>query len=268
MKNNNEIKEVVKDKYSEIAKQSMFTKSSCCGPDTSCCGPDEISIMGDEYEELKGYEPDADLGLGCGIPTNHAGLKTGDTVVDLGSGAGNDVFVARSFVGDEGTVIGVDFTEEMIRKAEINNSKLGYNNVEFKFGDIENLPLENDTADVVISNCVMNLVPDKDKAYAEVYRTLKPGGHFCISDIVLNGELPEVLKKSAEMYAGCVSGAMQEEDYLAVIDRAGFKDVEIKSAKEIVLPEYLIRDFLSTDEYEAYKLSGIGIRSITVVGRK
>jgi ubiquinone/menaquinone biosynthesis C-methylase UbiE len=268
MNNSKEIKEIVKEKYSEIAKKSMWTQSSCCGPDTSCCGEEEVSIMGDEYTELQGYNPDADLGLGCGIPTEFAGIQTGHTVVDLGSGAGNDVFVARSFVGDTGKVIGVDFTKDMIQKAELNNSKLGYENVEFKFGDIENLPLEDDAADVVISNCVMNLVPDKDKAYAEVYRTLKPGGHFCISDIVLNGELPDVLRKSAEMYAGCVSGAMQEEEYLAVIERAGFSGVEIKSVKEIVLPEYLIRDFLSSEEYESYKSSGIGIKSITVVGRK
>ena len=188
--------------------------------------------------------------------------------MDLGSGAGNDVFVARSIVGDQGKVIGVDFTEEMLKKANINNSKLGYENVEFKLGDIENLPLENDTTDVVVSNCVMNLVPDKNKAYSEVYRILKKDGHFCVSDIVLEGKLPDTLRKSAEMYAGCISGAMQQEDYLGVIKNAGFSDVEIKSSKEIELPEDLLKNFLSQEEFEIYKSNSIGIKSITVVGCK
>jgi ubiquinone/menaquinone biosynthesis C-methylase UbiE len=262
------IKEVVKEKYSEIAKRSILTQSSCCGPDTSCCAEEEISIMGDEYAELRGYNPDADLRLGCGLPTEFAGIKVGHHVVDLGSGAGNDVFVARSIVGQHGKVTGIDFSEEMLKKAEINNSKLGFRNVEFKYGDIENLPLEDDVADVVISNCVMNLVPDKDRAYSEVYRVLKKEGHFCISDIVLNGKLPDQLRKSAEMYAGCVSGAMQEGDYLAVIDRAGFSDVEIKSSKEIVLPDDLIKRYLSKEEWATYESSSIGIKSITVVGYK
>jgi len=268
MNNNESIKEIVKDRYSRIVKKSGLAQSSCCGTDTACCSVEEINMVNDDYSNQEGYNPDADLGLGCGIPTKFAGINSGDTVVDLGSGAGNDVFVARSFVGDTGKVIGVDFTEEMIKKAEANNSKLGYENVEFKFGDIENLPLDNNTTDVVISNCVMNLVPDKDKAYSEVHRILKTDGHFCMSDIVLKGKLPDQLRKSAEMYAGCVSGALQEEDYLAVINNAGFTDVEIKSSKEIVLPEELIEKFLSKKEYEIYKSKKIGIKSITVVGFK
>jgi ubiquinone/menaquinone biosynthesis C-methylase UbiE len=268
MNKNESIKEMVKDRYSRIAQKSNSSQSTCCGPDTSCCSEEEISIMGDEYAELQGYNPDADLKLGCGIPTQFAGIKSGDHVVDLGSGAGNDVFVARSIVGQRGKVTGIDFSEEMLKKANVNNSKLGFENVGFKLGDIENLPLENDAADVVISNCVMNLVPDKDKAYAEVYRVLKKDGHFCISDIVLNGELSAQLRKSAEMYAGCVSGAMQEEEYLAVIDRAGFGDVEIKSSKQIILPDDLIKQYLSKEEWETYKSSSVGIKSITVVGYK
>lgn len=263
-----DIKEVVKEKYSEIAKKSALIQSSCCGDESTCCSDDEVNLVSDDYTDQEGYNPDADLGLGCGIPTKFAGLNSGDTVVDLGSGAGNDVFVARSIVGDQGKVIGVDFTEEMLKKANINNSKLGFENVEFKIGDIENLPLENDTTDVVISNCVMNLVPDKNKAYSEVFRILKKDGHFCISDIVLEGELPDTLRKSAAMYAGCISGAMQQEDYIGVIKNAGFGNVEIKSSKEIVLPEDLLKKFLSQEEYEIYKSNSIGIKSITVVGYK
>lgn len=268
METNENIKEVVKERYSGIAKKSAWTQSSCCGDTTTCCSPEEINMVNDDYTDQKGYNPDADLGLGCGIPTNFAGINSGDTVVDLGSGAGNDVFVARSIVGDSGKIIGIDFTEEMLKKANINNTKLGFENVEFKLGDIENLPLENDTTDVVISNCVMNLVPDKNKAYSEVYRVLKEDGHFCMSDIVLEGELPDKLRESAAMYAGCISGAMQQEDYLGVIKNAGFTDVQIKSSKEIMLPEDLLKRFLSKEEYETYKSSSIGIKSITVVGYK
>jgi ubiquinone/menaquinone biosynthesis C-methylase UbiE len=268
MNNNENIKEMVKDRYSRIAKNAGLNKSSCCGTESACCSVEEINMVNDNYTDLEGYAQDADLGLGCGIPTQFAGIKAGQHVVDLGSGAGNDVFVARSIVGQHGKVTGIDFSEEMLKKAEINNSKLGFGNVEFKYGDIENLPLENDAADVVISNCVMNLVPDKDRGYSEVFRVLKKDGHFCISDIVINGELPAQLRKSAEMYVGCVSGAMQEDEYLAAISNAGFSDVEIKSSKEIILPDDLIKKYLSKEEWETYKSGRIGIRSITVVGYK
>jgi SAM-dependent methyltransferase len=267
MATNEELKEMVKEKYGEIAESN----SSCCGP-TSCCGPEnkivEYSVLQDDYTKVDGYVAEADLGLGCGMPTELAGIKEGDTVVDLGSGAGNDVFVSRALVGDSGKVIGLDFTQEMIEKANNNNRKLGYENVEFHLGEIENMPIENDTADVVVSNCVLNLVPDKEKAFPEMYRIIKLGGHFCVSDIVLKGELPLALQKSAEMYAGCVSGAIQQDDYLRIIKEAGFNNVEVKKSKTIELPDSELREILSDDEIELYHKSNIGIYSITVVGFK
>lgn len=201
---------------------------SCCGVGASCYEPGgtekmiESSVFADDYSNLKGYNEAADLGLGCGLPTEFAKIQKGQTVVDLGSGAGNDCFVARAETGETGQVIGLDFTPEMIDKARTNAKKLGFSNVRFIYGDIEAIPLEDNVADVVVSNCVMNLVPSKEKAYAETYRILKPGGHFSISDIVIEGELPEELKKAAEMYAGCVSGAIQKDDYLSIITKSGF----------------------------------------------
>jgi len=271
METPNEVKKMVKDKYAEIAKAAKG--SGCCGP-VDCCGSTnesniiDYSVFQDDYTGEKGYNPDADLGLGCGIPTQYAQIKEGDTVIDLGSGAGNDVFVARSIVGNSGKVIGLDMTEEMIQKAEKNNSKLGYDNVEFKFGDIEEMPVESNIADVIISNCVLNLVPNKQKAFSEIYRVLKPGAHFCISDIVIEGELPEGLKKSAEMYAGCVSGALQKDEYLKIIKQNGFKNVEIKKTKVIELPESLLSEFINDEEIIHFKNSKTGIFSITVVGYK
>lgn len=267
MNDQKDLKELVKEKYGEIAKSS----SSCCGP-SSCCGStNEIvgyTVMNDEYTHLEGYVADADLSLGCGLPTEFAGIKKGDTVIDLGSGAGNDVFVARAIVGEGGKVIGVDMTKEMIAKAEQNNSKLGYKNVEFRFGDIEDLPLANNLADVIVSNCVLNLVPDKQKAFSEIYRTLKPGAHFCVSDIVIKGELHPELKKSAEMYAGCVAGAIQQQDYLNMIKDAGFINTEIKKTKIIELPDDVLLQYLDKTQLQDYKSSGVGIFSITVVAEK
>jgi len=269
METANELKQVVKEKYGEIAKASKV--SGCCGPVSSCCGDSQtadFTMIGDEYKNIDGYVAEADLGLGCGLPTEHAGIKRGDTVVDLGSGAGNDVFVARSIVGDEGKVIGLDMTEEMIEKANINNSKLGYKNVECKLGDIEQMPLKDNLADVVVSNCVLNLVPDKQKAFSEIYRILKPGAHFCVSDIVIQGEMTGELKKSAEMYAGCVSGALQQDEYLDIIKETGFKNIEIKKSKRIVLPDDILSQYLSAEGLKEYKENLKGIFSITVVGYK
>ena len=268
MQTENEIKEVVKEKYGEIAKQS----TSCCGP-TSCCGTTDnknagYSIMQDEYDHLEGYVADADLGLGCGLPTEFAAIKKGDVVVDLGSGAGNDVFVARAITGDEGKVIGIDMTTEMIDKANANNVKLGFKNVEFHLGEIEAIPLENSIADVVVSNCVLNLVPSKQKAFSEIHRILKPGGHFCVSDIVIKGELPEQLKVSAEMYAGCVAGAIQYDEYLKIISNTGFSNVEIKKTKVIDLPDEILKEYLSESALSEYRQSGIGVFSITVTADK
>lgn len=266
MKTQNEIKEMVKEKYGTIAKES--NKEKGCG----CCGDSkkivDYTIFSDDYSKLDGYSKEADLGLGCGLPTEFADLKKGNTVVDLGAGAGNDVFVARSIIGDTGKVIGIDMTEEMIDLANKNNEQLGFTNVDFRLGEIEDLPIDKDSTDVVISNCVLNLVPDKEKAFAEIYRILKKDGHFCVSDIVLVGNLPEGLKKSAEMYAGCVAGALQQDEYIGIIKKTGFKNVEIKQTKTITIPDDILIKYLSEEQLIDYKNSKVGIFSITVVGEK
>lgn len=264
MKNENELKQIVKEKYGQIAKDSGGC--SCgCGPSVQAA---DFSIMKDDYSNVQGYVKDADLNLGCGLPTEYAGIKVGDTVVDLGSGAGNDVFIARAIVGETGKVLGIDMTEEMIEKAVKNNQKLGYKNVEFKLGDIENMPVENQLVDVVVSNCVLNLVPNKEKAFAEIYRILKPGAHFCVSDIVIKGKMTPALQKSAELYAGCVSGAIEEGEYLRIIKDAGFTNIEIKKSKKIELPEDLLKQYLSEVGLKEYYENLKGIISITVVGYK
>ena len=254
------IKSTVREKYGEIARQSSEKPGCGCG----CSSTSEFSMIGDEYNEVDGYVPDADLGLGCGLPTEHAGIKPGQTVLDLGSGAGLDVFVARSIVGDSGHVIGVDMTPEMIDKAKANTAKMGYTNVEFLYGDIETLPLDDHSVDVVISNCVLNLVPDKEKAFAEIYRVLKPGGHFCVSDIVLSGELPENIQKAAELYVGCVSGAMEKELYMDVIHKAGFTDLTTAKENEVPVPKAELEKYLSTEDIAAYHASGTQVLSVTV----
>jgi len=263
-----QLKEIVKEKYSQIAEQSKsVNESSCCGA-TCGCSIVDYTVMADDYSKLKGYAPDADLGLGCGLPTEFALIKEGDTVVDLGSGAGNDCFVARSITGEKGKIIGIDFTERMIEKARANADKLGYKNVEFRQGDIENMPIAGGVADVVVSNCVLNLVPDKKQAFAETFRILKKGGHFSVSDIVLVGELPEGLRKSAEMYVGCVAGAIQKEEYLGIIKEAGFKEVKIQKDKRIELPDEILRDYLSEGEIKDFKEGKSGIFSVTVYAEK
>ena len=267
MKSEKELKDIVKEKYGQIANQDKSTNAaSCCGAtDTS---NKVYSIMMDDYSNLEGYNPDADLGLGCGLPTEFANIKIGDTVIDLGSGAGNDCFVARHETGMEGKVIGIDFTPNMIEKARANAENLGYNNVEFRFGDIDDMPVSDDLADVVVSNCVLNLVPNKKKVISEIYRVLKPGGHFSISDIVIVGDLPEELRSDAEMYAGCVSGAIQKDEYLNEIRNAGFDDVEIQKEKTILLPDDILTKYLSESELESFKNRNTGIFSITVYAMK
>lgn len=263
------LKELVKEKYAEIANKSKQNESSsCCGTSSSCCSDAEYTIFSENYNSLEGYHPDADLGLGCGLPTEFALIRPGDTVVDLGSGAGNDCFVARALAGEHGFVIGVDFTQAMIDKARENADKLGYHNVEFRLGDIENLPVETKTADVIISNCVLNLVPDKVKAFHEIYRVLKTGGHFSVSDVVLKGELPISLKEAAEMYAGCVSGAIQKDEYLKVINDCRFVNIKVQKEKPIIIPDEILSKFMTNEEMVSFKRSGTGIFSITVYAEK
>ena len=265
----NELKQIVQEKYADIANQRSKMNSSSCCSSSGCCGSDiEISMIGDEYKDVEGHVPDADMGLGCGIPTHFAEINKGDHVLDLGSGAGNDCFVARVIVGKTGKVTGLDFTDAMITKAIENNHKLGYTNVDFVKGDIEEMPLSDNTFDVIVSNCVLNLVPDKNKAFAEILRVLKPGGHFCVSDVVLKGSLPEKLRKDAEMYAGCVSGAIEMNDYLDIITMHGFSNVVVHKEKEIELPVPVLENYLSKDEINGFKASGSGIFSITVSGHK
>jgi arsenite methyltransferase len=267
METSENLKQLVKEKYTEIATQSKEENaSSCCG--SGCCSTEVYSIMSDDYTKLEGYNPDADLGLGCGLPTQYAQMKKGDTVVDLGSGAGNDCFIARSVVGGTGRVIGIDMTEVMIEKARINTDKLGLNNVEFRLGEIESIPVTANRADVIVSNCVLNLVPDKGKAFKEILRVLKPNGHFSISDVVLIGELHSNIKAASEMYAGCVAGAVQKDEYMEIIRNAGFVNVKIQKEKPIVIPDDILSKYLTKDELEEYKKKPNGIFSITVYAEK
>ena len=259
-KTSENLKQIVREKYSSIAGENK--KDGCCDTLTCC------NSMADDYSNLEGYVADADLGLGCGLPTEFAKIKTGDTVIDLGSGAGNDAFVARALVGEEGKVIGVDFTSKMIEKAKTNADKLNYKNVEFRFGDIEDIPIADNTADVIVSNCVLNLVPNKQKAFAEVFRVLKKGGHFSVSDIVLDGYLPESLLESAEMYAGCVAGAIQKNEYLGIIESMGFENITIQKQKVITLPDDLLKANLKDDDYQNFKSNKSGIYSVTVYAEK
>lgn len=267
METQDQVKELVRQKYSEIALQDKETnQSSCCG--AGGCSTEVYNIMADDYTQLEGYNPDADLGLGCGLPTQFAKIKKGDVVIDLGSGAGNDAFIARHETGDTGKVIGIDFTPAMIDKARHNAEVRGFNNVEFRQGDIEKMPVTANTADVIVSNCVLNLVPNKDGVIKEIYRVLKPGGHFSISDIVLEGQLPKQIKEAAEMYAGCVAGAIQKQVYLELIEANDFANITIQKDKAIIIPDDILSQYLSADQIAAFKQSGTGIRSITVYAEK
>lgn len=259
MRTEHEIKENVKEKYSEIAKGEktvIATKSSCCGPEpSSCCGNSAEALvqMSMDYkpEDLAAVPEGADLGLGCGVPTAFADIQDGFTVLDLGSGAGIDVFIASRYVGKNGKAIGVDMTEAMIAKARENAAKINATNVEFRLGEIESLPVENNSVDRVISNCVINLVPNKRKAFAEISRVLKKGGKFTVSDIVVDGVISEEQRRDAALWAGCISGAITRKEYLAIVKEAGFENVEILSEKK----------------YETPVLSS-GLYSITVSGTK
>ncbi len=263
MSKTDKLKDIVKEKYAEIVSQEQG-----CG---CCCNPEPnagYTIFSEDYASQQGYVKDADLGLGCGVPTEHVKINAGDAVLDLGSGAGNDCFVTRSIVGEHGKVTGLDFTEEMIAKARENNQKMGFDNIEFILGDIEQLPLPDNSFDVVISNCVLNLVPDKVKAFSEIMRVLKPGGRLCVSDIVLSGDLPDDIRNAATMYAGCVSGALQKAYYLDIINTTGFKNVEVKKDRQVHVPDELFLNYISTSELASFKQLGTGIFSITVVGHK
>ena len=267
MKTEQELKDIVKESYTKVADQTKgYNLSTCCG--TTAVSDENYSIMAEDYTKMDGYNEDADLGLGCGLPTQFAKINEGDTVIDLGSGAGNDAFIARHETGATGKVLGIDFTPAMIAKARINADKRGFNNVEFREGDIDNMPVAENTADVVVSNCVLNLVPNKQKVMDDMFRVLKPGGHFSVSDIVLKGELPQALIDDSEMYAGCVSGAIQLDEYIGAIEKAGFKNVEIQKEKIVQLPDDMLLKYLNAAQIEELKERKTGIFSITVYGEK
>ncbi len=259
-----ELKQIVKEKYGKIAGQDIEEKG-CCGSSSCCCSGPDLNTFSDSYENREGYNPEADLSLGCGIPTDYAGIKQGDNVLDLGSGAGNDCFVARALVGETGKVTGLDMTEQMISKSKENCAKLGFTNVEFVAGDIEEMPFGEKRFDVVISNCVLNLVPDKSLAFAEIFRVLKPGGHFCVSDVVIKGRLSEKMKQDAELYAGCVSGASEMNEYLKFIKEAGFSNVKVHKQKKINVPDSLLPE---SDMPDGVNKVETGIFSITVSAEK
>jgi arsenite methyltransferase len=260
-----EIRALVRAKYGALARKG----ESCCAS-SCCCGTeaDGIDMIGDAYRSVEGYVADADLGLGCGLPTEHAGIRPGDTVLDLGAGAGVDAFVARRIVGDEGQVFGVDMTPDMVAKARVNTEKLGYRNVEFRLGEIEHLPFERESIDVVISNCVLNLVPEKVRAFSEMFRVLRPGAHFCVSDIVASARLPDTVREATALHVGCVAGAEPEADYLAIIKNAGFRDIRIVKSRRIDLPEDALSGILSTDEIKSARNADLHVKSVTVVGTK
>ncbi|OQP54544.1 arsenite S-adenosylmethyltransferase [Niastella yeongjuensis] len=267
MTTDQELKDIVRQKYSEIALQDKETnQSSCCG--SGCCSTEVYNIMSDDYSNLEGYNPDADLGLGCGLPTQFAKIKKGDVVIDLGSGAGNDAFIARHETGETGKVIGIDFTPAMIERARQNAEIRGFHNVEFRQGDIEKMPITSNVADVIVSNCVLNLVPNKDVVIKEIYRVLKPGGHFSISDIVLEGTLPANIQQAAEMYAGCVSGAIQKQVYLELIEQNGFTGITLQKEKVIHIPDDILSNYLSEAEIQSFRNGNTGIYSITVFAEK
>ena len=267
MKKEQELKDIVKDRYARIAEQGKDENaSSCCG--ATAPSNKVYNVMMDDYSETNGYVEDADLGLGCGLPTQFAQIKKGETIIDLGSGAGNDCFVARHETGAEGKVIGIDFTPIMIEKARINAEKLGYNNVEFREGDIDAMPVNKDIADVIVSNCVLNLVPNKQKVVGEIFRVLKPGGHFSISDIVLVGDLLDALIEDIEMYAGCVAGAIQKSEFLRLIKDKGFQNITIQKEKPIIIPVDILDKYLSQEEIKTFNKGATGIFSITVYAEK
>jgi len=246
------LKETIKEHYGTIARETA-AETGCCGTTTSCCGTEPTSCMADEYNaDIVKEFASANLGLGCGIPTEHADIKEGMTVLDLGSGAGIDVFIASKYVGTTGKVIGLDMTEAMVNRARQNADTLGIPNVEFLLGEIEQMPIASSSVDRVISNCVLNLVPDKSKAFAEIYRVLKPGGAFIVSDIVVKGNIPDDIRSNAELWAGCIAGAIDMKEYLNIITKAGFKGVTIMKERQ--------HGTLSTEAY--------ALLSITVKGMK
>jgi SAM-dependent methyltransferase len=270
-----EIKKKVKEGYAKVAKQ----ETTCCAPIDVCCDNTSTSVdiskkIGYTDDQLKSVPNESNLGLGCGNPTALASLKGGEIVLDLGSGAGFDCFLAANKVGKQGKVIGIDMTPEMIKKARENAEKGNYSNVEFRLGEIERLPVENTSVDVIISNCVINLSPDKKQVFNEAYRTLKKGGRLVVSDIVLLKELPEIIKNSVEAYIGCISGAIMKDEYLQLIKEAGFKEITITEETNFNLELFVndptaqeIMKSINVTEEDLKKLGDL-FCSVKVIGKK
>lgn len=261
-------KNIIKENYGKIAQLNVKQNQKRCCCNSNTIDIIDLSVMAEDYKNINGYYSEADLGLGCGIPTEFAKIKQGETLLDLGSGAGNDAFIAAKLVGDSGYIIGVDMTEEMIDRANQNKEKLQFKNVEFRFGEIEELPVDSDSIDVVISNCVLNLVPDKVKAFSEIHRVLKTGGRLTVSDIVISQELPEKIRGAAEMYAGCVAGAIFENDYIRIMQDCGIKNIDVVKKKNIIIPDEILEKYLSPQEIIEFRKSENPILSITVYAEK
>ena len=248
-----QVKSEVQKRYAAIARQGGCGCGSASAESSCCSGEGQVSSTLICYEQVGlAAEPGAELGLGCGFPTLAAGLRPGERVLDLGSGAGVDAFLAAKAVGPQGWVIGVDMTPEMLARAWENAARGGYSNVEFRLGEIQALPLPASDVDVVISNCVINLVPDKRRVFAEIYRVLKPGGRFAISDIVSIGDVPEAVRRDMELWTGCIAGAIDREEYLGIIREAGFTQARISQMTE----------------YGDLREKGYGFASVTVEGAK
>ncbi|MEI6632287.1 MAG: arsenite methyltransferase [Chlamydiota bacterium] len=255
------IRRIVRDGYAKVAKG----QKSCCGPSSSCCSggtAESISAhVGYSEEDLRAAPEGANLGLGCGNPLAHASLKKGETVLDLGSGAGFDCFLAARRVGKTGRVIGVDMTPEMIQKARENARGWGLGNVEFRLGEIEKLPVDDDSVDIIISNCVINLSPDKPRVFREAFRVLKPGGRLMVSDIVLCRELPAAIRDSVSAYVGCISGALLKDEYLGALKAAGFGGIEVLDERAFPIAD-MANDVTAKAVVEAYGSSPEKIREL------
>jgi arsenite methyltransferase len=261
-----DLKKNVSEFYGSIARDPEA--SGCgCGP-AACCGVSPGESMSESYAGKEGYVADADLGLGCGIPDAYADLQPGQTVLDLGSGAGNDAFVARAAVGETGKVIGVDMTPDMLSRARANAAARGFDNVEFRLGEIEHLPVTSATVDRILSNCVLNLVPDKEAAHREMFRVLKPGGRFSVSDIAMEGAVSPEIRQAASLYVGCISGAVTRTEMTRSLEAAGFSDVQM--AKEVVYPldKQMIKDFLPAGADADALLANVQVYKVTVTGVK
>ncbi len=255
-----EARQTVREAYGRIAEE---VDATCCESGCGC----QSNTIAPSYEHESGYRRVADLGLGCGLPTAFSQIREGDTVVDLGSGAGNDVFIAAEAVGSSGRVIGIDMTESMVLRALKNAVGLGATNVDFRLGEIEDLPVAGNTVDLVISNCVLNLVPNKLRAFSEMFRILRPGGRFTVSDLVVEGVLPPEMAGAASVYAACIGGAIDRQQYLSLLHEAGFRSVEVREDREVIVPKQVIDGPELKAAYERFAPTG-GLFSVTITGLK